>query len=70
MISKLPRWIWLGAWVLSFVAGFINVIGFLGFEHQAISHLTGTTSMPAVALAPVGAVIVASPGLIAWYLVY
>jgi uncharacterized membrane protein YoaK (UPF0700 family) len=45
VISKLPRWVWFGAWVLAFIAGIINVIGLLGFEHQTISHLTGTTSM-------------------------
>ncbi len=50
MISKLPRWVWTGAWVLASVAGFINVIGFLGFEHQAVTHLTGTTSMVAAAV--------------------
>jgi uncharacterized membrane protein YoaK (UPF0700 family) len=51
MISKLPRWIWAGAWALAFVGGIVNVIGLLGFEHQAITHLTGTTSMLAAALA-------------------
>src|SRR5688572_30525591 len=51
MISKLPRWIWMGVWALAFVAGMVNVIGLLGFEHQAVTHLTGTTSMLATALA-------------------
>jgi uncharacterized membrane protein YoaK (UPF0700 family) len=51
MISKLPRWIWFGAWVLAFIAGMINVVGLLGFEHQAVTHLTGTTSMLGAALA-------------------
>lgn len=51
MISKLPRWVWAGAWALAFIAGFINVVGLLGFEHQAITHLTGTTSMLAAAIA-------------------
>lgn len=45
MISKLPRWVWTGAWVLAFMAGIINVVGLLGFDHQAVTHLTGTTSM-------------------------
>ena len=36
----LPRWVWLGAGALAGVAGMVNVIGFLGFEHQAITHLT------------------------------
>lgn len=51
MISKLPRWIWTGAWALAFIAGIVNVVGLLGFEHQAVTHLTGTTSMLAAALA-------------------
>ena len=51
MISKLPPWIWAGAWGLAFVAGFVNVVGLLGFEHQAVTHLTGTTSLLAAALA-------------------
>ena len=51
MIAKLPRWIWTGGWVLAFIAGMINVVGLLGFEHQAVTHLTGTTSMLAAALA-------------------
>ncbi|TDU81344.1 uncharacterized membrane protein YoaK (UPF0700 family) [Prosthecobacter fusiformis] len=51
MISKLPSWIWAGAWALAFVAGMVNVVGLLGFEHQAVTHLTGTTSMLAAAVA-------------------
>lgn len=51
MISKLPRWVWFFAWVFAFIAGMINVVGLLGFTHQAITHLTGNTSMLAEALA-------------------
>lgn len=51
MISKLPSWIGAGAWALAFIAGMVNVVGLLGFEHQAITHLTGTTSMLAAAIA-------------------
>jgi len=51
MISRLPNWIWLGAWVLAVVAGIVNVVGLLGFQHQAITHLTGNTSLLAAALA-------------------
>lgn len=51
MISKLPRWIWAGAWALAYVGGFVNAIGYLGFEHQAVTHLTGTTSQLAIAVA-------------------
>ncbi|MDX1953567.1 MAG: YoaK family protein [Verrucomicrobiota bacterium] len=51
MISRLPRWVWAGAWLLALVAGMINVVGLLGFEHGAVSHLTGTTSLLGAALA-------------------
>lgn len=51
MIARLPRWIWNGACALAFVAGMVNVVGFIGFHHQAVTHLTGTTSMLAAAVA-------------------
>jgi uncharacterized membrane protein YoaK (UPF0700 family) len=51
MISKLPRWVWTGGWVLAFVGGMVNVVGFLGFSHQAVTHLTGSTTMLAASLA-------------------
>lgn len=44
MGTRLPTWVWIGAVALSCVAGMVNVVGFLGFEHQAVSHVTGTTS--------------------------
>ncbi|NUS38672.1 MAG: DUF1275 domain-containing protein [Lysobacter sp.] len=47
----LPRWIWIGAGALAAVAGMVNVVGFLGFEHQAITHLTGTTTLLGAAVA-------------------
>jgi uncharacterized membrane protein YoaK (UPF0700 family) len=50
MISRLPSWVWFGAWSLSFIAGIVNVVGLMGFEHQAVTHLTGNTSMLAAAL--------------------
>lgn len=50
IVARFPRWVWAGAWGLAFVGGWINVIGLLGFEHQAVTHLTGTTSMVAAAL--------------------
>ena len=48
---QLPRWVWIGAGSLACIAGMVNVIGFLGFEHQAITHLTGTTSLLGAAIA-------------------
>lgn len=50
MSISLPRWVWIGAVALACVAGMVNVVGFLGFEHQAITHLTGTTSLLAATL--------------------
>ena len=45
MISKLPRWVEYGAFVLALVAGLINAVGLLGFKHQSISHLSGTVTL-------------------------
>ena len=36
---------------MAFMAGIVNVVGILGFQHQAITHLTGNTSMLASAIA-------------------
>ena len=47
----LPRWVWVGAGLLACVAGMVNVVGYLGFEHQAVTHLTGTTTLLGEALA-------------------
>ena len=51
MTVHLPRWVWVGAVSLACVGGMVNVVGYLGFEHQAVSHLTGTTSLLGAALA-------------------
>lgn len=51
MIFKQPQWIWGVAWILAFVGGIVNVVGLLGFGHQTVTHLTGTTSLLAAALA-------------------
>ena len=45
MISKLPRWVEYGSFVLAMVAGLVNSIGLLGFKHQSISHLSGTATL-------------------------
>ena len=47
----LPRWVWVGAGLLACVAGMVNVVGYLGFEHQAVTHLTGTTTLLGEAVA-------------------
>ena len=51
MISRLPRWVLYGGIVLAFIAGMINAAGYLGFRHQAITHMTGTTSLLGIAVA-------------------
>lgn len=51
MVHSLPPWVWVGAWILAFIAGIINAVGFLSFEHQAVTHLTGTTTLLGVAIA-------------------
>ncbi|MGV3772356.1 MAG: YoaK family protein [Verrucomicrobiales bacterium] len=33
------------------MAGIVNAIGFLGFQHQGVSHLTGTTTLFGMAIA-------------------
>lgn len=50
MISKLPKWVEFGAFVLALIAGCVNAIGLLGFEHQAISHLSGTATLLGVGI--------------------
>ena len=50
MAERLAAWVWVGAAALAVVAGIVNVVGFLGFQHQAITHLTGNTSLLGAAL--------------------
>lgn len=50
-VASLPRWVGAGAFALACIAGMVNAVGFLAFEHQAITHLTGTTTLFGVALA-------------------
>ena len=45
MVSKLPKWVEFGAFVLSVIAGMVNAVGLLGFEHQSVSHLSGTATL-------------------------
>lgn len=50
MISKLPRWVEVGGFWLACMAGAANAVGLLGFEHEAVSHLTGTSTLLGVAV--------------------
>lgn len=51
MINKLPRWVETGAFFLAFIAGSVNAIALLGFNHQGVSHLTGSSSLLGVEMA-------------------
>lgn len=50
MINNLPKWVEYGAFVLAFVAGCVNAVGLLGFDHQSVSHVSGTASLFGVSL--------------------
>lgn len=47
---EVPRSVWVGTGLLSLSAGMVNVTGYLGFAHQALSHMTGTVSLGAMAV--------------------
>lgn len=51
MINKLPRWVEIGGFFLALIAGSINAIALLGFNHQGVSHLTGSSTLLSVELA-------------------
>lgn len=50
MINKISNWVKLGGFTLAMLAGCVNAIGLLGFSHQAVSHLTGTSSLLSLAI--------------------
>lgn len=50
MFSKLPRWVEVGGFWLASIAGAVNAIGLLGFKHQGVSHLTGTSTLLGLSL--------------------
>jgi len=51
MIDKLERWAWWGGASLAGIAGVVNVVGLQSYTHQAITHVTGTTTLFSQALA-------------------
>lgn len=55
MLSNLPRWLELGAFTLSLLAGVVNAVGLLGFEHQSVSHLSGIATQMGVAISSLDA---------------
>lgn len=51
MINKLPRWVEIGGFFLALVAGSVNAIALRGFNHQGVSHLSGSSTLLGVELA-------------------
>lgn len=51
MFRQLPKWVLGGGALLAFIAGIINATGFMGLQHQGITHLTGTTTLLGIAVA-------------------
>jgi uncharacterized membrane protein YoaK (UPF0700 family) len=50
LLRQLPRWAWIGGGVLAFIAGMVNAAGYMGFRHQSITNLTGSTTLLGTAL--------------------
>lgn len=51
MITKLPRWVEIGGFCLALIAGSVNAIALLGFNHQGVSHLSGSSTLLGAELA-------------------
>jgi uncharacterized membrane protein YoaK (UPF0700 family) len=49
MIRKLERWVWIAGAALALNGGIINAVGLSCAAHQTISHVTGTTTLVALA---------------------
>jgi uncharacterized membrane protein YoaK (UPF0700 family) len=50
VLRQLPRWAWIGGGILALIAGIVNAAGYMGFRHQSITNLTGSTSLLGVSL--------------------
>ncbi|NUO73208.1 MAG: DUF1275 domain-containing protein [Frateuria sp.] len=50
VLRQLPRWAWIGGAVLAFIAGLVNAAGYMGFRHQSITNLTGSTTLLGISL--------------------
>jgi uncharacterized membrane protein YoaK (UPF0700 family) len=51
MINKLPKWVEIGGFFLALIAGSVNAIALLGFNHQGVSHLSGSSTLLGVEIA-------------------
>lgn len=45
MMQKLPLWIEPSGFILALIAGSVNAIALIGFNHQGVSHLTGSSTL-------------------------
>jgi uncharacterized membrane protein YoaK (UPF0700 family) len=45
VVHRLPSWVEKGAFALAIVAGAVNAIALLGFNHQGVSHLSGIATL-------------------------
>ncbi len=51
MIDRLERWAWTAGALLACIAGMVNAVGFMSYDHQAVTHMTGPTTMLGIAIA-------------------
>ncbi len=51
MLSKLPVWVWIGALLLAFTAGYVNVFVLESALRQSVTHHSGNASAIALAVA-------------------
>ena len=51
MIRKLPVWVWFGGIILTFSAGLVNAVALLSFTSEAATHVTGSITQTASAMA-------------------
>ncbi|HRP05353.1 MAG TPA: hypothetical protein PLV87_10615 [Opitutaceae bacterium] len=51
MIHRLERWACWGGALLAAIAGIVNAVELQSHAHQAVTHVTGTTSLFTQALA-------------------
>lgn len=49
--KETPVWVSVGAFVLAVIGGCINAVALVGVYHQAVSHMSGTTTMIGINLA-------------------
>ncbi|HVU15417.1 MAG TPA: YoaK family protein [Candidatus Didemnitutus sp.] len=50
MVRKLERWVWIGGGLLALNGGMVNSVGLSSIAQQTVSHVTGTTTLFALAV--------------------